>query len=319
MNRHIINISDIDGFKIGSAQNENGGSGCTVIICEDGAVAGCDVRGGGPATRETDLLRPVNTVERIHAVMLSGGSAFGLDAASGAMQYLSEKNIGVTVGKWKVPIVCGASIFDFPVSDGIYKPDKSLGYKACVNSEKNIVREGNAGAGMGATVGKIAGPDRAMKSGLGVYAMQIGDIKTAAIVSVNALGDVVNIDNGKIMAGVLNQEKTGLGNSVDVLYSMVSGQVFTGNTTIGCLITNADLTKAQMNKAASMCHNGYARSIHPVHTSGDGDSIFTMSTAKIPANVDLVGVMGAECMARAIMSAVTHAESIKGFKAYKDL
>lgn len=320
MEKKIIEITDIEGIKVGHATKEIEGSGCTVILCEEGALCGCDVRGGGPATRETELLKPESSNDGVHAVMLSGGSAFGLDAGSGAMKYLEEKNIGIAVGNWHIPIVVGACIFDFPMTGGKYKPDKALGYEACLNATNGPVAQGNVGAGMGAVVGKLAGFDRAMKSGLGTYGVQIGDLKVAAIVSVNAVGDVLDIKTGKRIAGVLNENGTGVGNSAEVLYQKyMNGSLFAGNTTIGCIVTNARLTKGEMSKVASMTHNGYAISINPVHTSADGDTIFAMTTAQVDSTVDVVGTLAAECMAEAVNSAVRHAKSVNGFKALADL
>lgn len=320
LEKRLIGITEIEGIKVGQAQNEKAGSGCTVIICEEGALCSCDVRGGGPATRETALLNPVCSNSAVHAVVLSGGSAFGLDASAGVMQYLKENNIGVSVRQWRVPIVTGACIFDFPVSNGEYAPDKELGYKACLAASCEPVNEGNAGAGMGATVGKILGISRSMKSGIGTYGIAIGDLQVAAIVVVNALGDVVDVNTGKRIAGLLSEDGKRVENSVKALYSVYSQQdIFTGNTTIGCIVTNAALTKAQMKKVASMTHNGYARAISPVHTSGDGDTVFAMTTGKTQATVDVVGVMAAECMAEAINRAVRAAKSSHGFKAMCDL
>jgi len=315
-----INITDIEGVKIGHATKEKEGSGCTVILCEEGALGGCDVRGGGPATRETELLSPLSSNKEVHAVMLSGGSTFGLDSCAGAMEYLEEKGIGVEVYEWNVPIVCGACIFDFPMTNGIYKPDKALGYEACKNAKTGDVEEGNIGAGMGATIGKMMGMDRIMKSGIGTYGIQIGDVQVAVIVTVNALGDVLDISNGKRIAGLLSEDKKRLANSVDALYeSYITKDLFAGNTTIGCIVTNAKLTKGQLNKVASMAHNGFARTISPVHTSADGDTIFALSTEKVNATVDVVGVMASECMANAVNRAIKAAKSVNGFIAYEDL
>lgn len=316
-----IKITDIFGFKIGSAQNKEGGTGCTVIISEDGACAGVDVRGGGPATRETDLLKPVNMVEQIHAVMLSGGSAYGLDAGSGAMQYLEEKGKGFDVGVGIVPIVCGASLFDLVVGDPKCRPDKSMGYEACINSEKdNDVQQGNFGAGTGATVGKYLGPDYLMKSGLGTYAVQYGDLQIGAIVAVNALGDVFDVDNGKQLAGLLSEDKKSLRSTAETMYAEYdSGRnVFKGNTTIGCIITNGRITKSQANKIASMAHNGFARAINPIHTSADGDSIFVMASCQVDVGQDALGTLAAEVMARAINNAVLNADSEYGLMCAKD-
>ncbi len=278
-----IKISEIKGIKIGHAQNLEGATGCTTIICEDGAVAGVDVRGGGPASRETELLKPVNMVQQIHCVMLSGGSAYGLAAGDGAMQFLEERGAGFDVGVGVVPIVCGASLFDLVVGDAKCRPDKAMGYEACKVAGTNEPGEGNVGAGTGASIGKFLGPDRMMKSGLGIYAVQLGQVQCGAVVAVNALGDVIDYDTGKRIAGILSEDKTSLASTESIMYQEIGKQrnVFSGNTTIGCIITNAILTKNQANKLASIAHNGYAKAISPVHTSADGDTIFVMSTGEV--------------------------------------
>ena len=315
-----VKITDIKGIKVGSAQDIKGGTGCTVILCEEGAFAGVDVRGGGPATRETDLLKSVNMVEQIHAVMLSGGSAYGLDAGSGAMKFLEEKGVGFDVGVGVVPIVCGASLFDLVVGDPKCRPDKEMGYQACQNASTDKPREGNVGAGTGATVGKFLGVDYMMKSGLGTYAVQIGDLIVGAIVAVNALGDVVDVDTGMRLAGILNEDKTALSNTEEVMYAEYAGNrnVFSGNTTIGCIATNAKLSKTQLNKLASIAHNGFARAIRPVHTMADGDTIFALSTGEIEVMPDAIGALATDVMARAINRAVLQAEPAYGLKAASD-
>ncbi|WP_352400171.1 P1 family peptidase [Anaerotignum sp.] len=315
-----IKISEIKGIKIGHAQNVEGGTGCTAIICEDGAVAGVDVRGGGPASRETELLKPVNMVQQIHCVMLSGGSAYGLAAGDGAMQFLEERGVGFDVGVGVVPIVCGASLFDLVVGDAKCRPDKAMGYEACKTAGKNEPGEGNVGAGTGASIGKFLGPDRMMKSGLGTYAVQLGEVQCGAIVAVNALGDVIDYDTGKQIAGILSEDKTSLASTEDIMYKEIGMQrnVFSGNTTIGCIITNAILTKNQANKLASIAHNGYAKTISPVHTSADGDTIFVMSTGEVEVSPDALGALATEVMARAICSGVKAAECAYGLKAAKD-
>jgi L-aminopeptidase/D-esterase-like protein len=315
-----ISIRDIRGIQVGHAQNIEGGTGCTAIICEKGAWAGVDVRGGGPATRETDLLKSENLVQQIHCVMLSGGSSYGLDACSGAMQYLEEHAVGFDVGVGIVPIVCGASLFDLVSGDPKCRPDKAMGYEACKNSEEGFPLEGNVGAGTGATVGKYLGVERLMKSGLGIHAVQIGAVQCAAIVAVNALGDVIDIDTGKRLAGILNEDKTAVNSTQEIMYSEITKarDIFSGNTTIGCIITNAKLTKPQANKLASIAHNGYARAISPVHTSVDGDSIFVMATGEIEVSPDALGALTVEVMAKAINRAVLKAEPAYGFKAAKD-
>ncbi|MDF2653676.1 MAG: peptidase family [Bacillota bacterium] len=315
-----IKITDIEGVKVGHAQDFEGATGCTVILCEKGAWAGVDVRGGGPASRETELLKPINMVEQIHAVMLSGGSAYGLDAGSGAMAYLEENNAGFDVGVGVVPIVCGASLFDLVVGDPKCRPDKAMGYEACKNAGSGPVAEGNVGAGTGASVGKFQGVANMMKSGLGTYAVQLGSLQVGAVVAVNALGDVVDIDTGKRIAGLLNDEKTALANTEEAMYAQYAEDknVFSGNTTIGCVVTNAKLTKTQANKLASIAHNGFARAIRPVHTMADGDTIFVLATGEVDAMPDAVGALATEVMARAINRAVRMAEPAYGLKSAKD-
>jgi len=317
-----IDIREIRDFKIGNAQSLEGATGCTAIICEKGAAAGVDVRGGSPATRETDLLDPVNTVQQIQCVMLSGGSAFGLEACDGAMQYLGEHDIGFQTGFGTVPIVCGASLFDIFMGDPAIRPDKAMGYEACRAAfDGEEVREGNAGAGTGATVGKLRGVQGIMKSGLGVYAAQLGEVQCAAVVSVNALGDIVDFEDRKILAGLLNDEKTEFVDSVQEIYKRIETptDIWSGNTTIGCIITNAKLTKTQCNKLASIAHNAYAQTIRPVHTTADGDTIFVMASGEVPADPDALGALAVEVMAHAVNHAATKAESLCGIPAARDL
>ena len=316
-----IKITDIEGIKIGNSENKISGTGCTVIICEKGGVAGVDVRGGGPASHETELLNPINTVDRVHGICLSGGSAFGLEATAGVMKYLEEKETGFKVGDITVPIVCGASLFDLAVGDSKIRPDKEMGYLASQNSEKNIVFEGNFGAGTGASVGKYRGMERAMKSGLGTYAVQVGDLKVGAIVAVNAVGDVIDIENNKPLAGILNEEKTKILSTREEIWEDFekTGGKFTGNTTIACLVTNGNFTKAQATKIAGMTHNGFARAICPVHTSLDGDTIFVLGTGEVETNVATVGTLGAYVMAKAINRAVRETEGAYGLISLKDL
>lgn len=311
-----ISINEIKGIEVGQAQDEVGGSGCTVILCKEGCSAGVDVRGGGPATRETDLLNPINMVQKIHAVCLSGGSAFGLDAASGVMRYLEEQDCGHDMGFVKVPIVCGASLFDLGVGDVACRPNAQMGYDACINIQKEI-QEGNVGAGTGASVGKLMGKDHAMKSGLGTYGVQVGDVQVAAIVAVNACGNVVDEKTGEHLAGIL------INNQVipteEVMLQMLTQPLPEGNTTIGCIVTNAKLDKAQCTKVAGIAHNGYARSIRPVHTMSDGDSIFVMATGEVEVQADIIGILATDCMAKAINRAVKQAESAYGLTAWKDI
>lgn len=317
-----IKFTDIEGIKLGHAQNEDGCTGCSVIICEKGATGGVDVRGGSPGTRETDLLDPSEMVEKINAVVLSGGSAFGLDASSGVMKYLEERNIGFDVKVTKVPIVCSAVLFDLALGNSKIRPDKRMGYEACINSEKyNDDTNGNIGAGYGATVGKILGESTAMKGGLGTYAVEVGPLKVGAIVAVNCLGDVVNPENLEIIAGALDKKTNTFLNSEELLLKNLENpkNPFKGNTTIGVIVTNGDFTKAQAKKIASMAHNGFGRTMRPAHTMFDGDTIFTMSTNEVPSDVSTVGMIAAKVMEKAIIRAVKEASSINGVPSFNDL
>lgn len=316
-----ITIENIEGFRIGNAQNKEGGSGCTVIICDEGAVGGVDVRGGGPATRETDLLAPVSTCQEVYCVLLSGGSAFGLDSAGGVMKYLEERGTGFDVGEGVVPIVPAACLYDLPAGDFSFRPDGAMGYEACVNSQANKPEKGNYGAGTGATVGKFLGEERAMKGGLGTYAVQIGDLKVGAVVAVNCLGDVYDADTGQQIAGVLSEDGKTMESTRKIMWDSVQKpkNVFKGNTTIGCVITNGRLTKDQCCKLASMSHNGYAAAIKPVHTSADGDTIFYLSKGEVEVNADALGDLSAYVMAKAINEGIRNAESAYGFTSASDL
>ena len=316
-----ITFNSIEGMRIGNSQKLSGPTGCTVLIFENGAPAGVDVRGGSPGTRETDLLNPVNLVDRIHAVVLAGGSAFGLDAAGGVMQYLEEKNIGFDVSVTKVPIACGAVLFDLNIGDFRIRPSKSMGYEACKNSELNLCENGNVGAGAGATVGKIFGNEHAMKGGLGTFAIQVGDLKVGAVVAVNCLGDVVDSKSQCIIAGALNEDGKSFAGTEKVMLERYfeKKNLFSGNTTIGAVVTNGNFTKTQMNKIASMSHNGYARAMRPAHSMFDGDTIFAVSCGKVEADLSVVGFLAAEVIEKAIVRAVKSADSILGYKSYKEL
>lgn len=315
-----INIKDMKGFQIGSAENAEAATGVTVIISEKGATAGVDARGGGPATRETDLLKPENMVQEINAVALSGGSAFGLEAGCGIMDFLEEKGIGFDVGVGLVPIVCGASLFDLVVGDGKVRPDKEMGRRAAENAFQGIFAEGNHGAGTGASVGKYRGPGRMMKSGQGASAIEVGELQVGAISAVNALGDVFD-GLGKQIAGILSEDGTTLQSTSEIIKEDITRQfdIFKGNTTISCILTNGKLTKAQCTKLASIAHDGYARAIKPVHSTADGDTIFVMATGEVEVNFDALAVLATEQIANAIERAVLQAESAYGLKAAKDL
>ncbi|MDZ7697681.1 MAG: P1 family peptidase [Deltaproteobacteria bacterium] len=316
-----IRLTDIEGIRIGHAEDLRAATGCTVVLTEEGAAAGVDVRGGAPGTKDTDLLRPVNLVEKIHGVVLTGGSAFGLDAAAGAMRYLEERDCGFDTDVAKVPIVCGAVLFDLAIGDPSVRPDKAMGYQACLNARDNSPSEGNVGAGTGATVGKILGMERAMKSGLGAYGLQIGDLKIGAVVAVNCLGDVLDPATGEVLAGVLQKDRSAILNTEDIMMENIFHRKigFTANTTLGTVVTNASLTKSQATKVASMAHNGYARTIRPAHTMVDGDTIFTVATGKIPCDISVVGMLAARVVGQAVLRAVLMAEPLMGFKCAKDL
>ena len=314
-----IKLTDIKGVKVGQYENQEAATGCSVVIVENGATAGVDVRGGGPATRETDLLNPINMVQQIHAVMLSGGSAFGLDAASGAMQYLEEHGVGFDMSVARVPIVCGASLFDLSVGNPHIRPDKEMGYKACQDSENDLIKEGNYGAGCGASVGKLLGFEHAMKGGIGTYGVQVGNVQVAGIVAVNACGNVIDYQTQEILAGV-NIDKKCVSASQIILDQMDQlRKIPDGNTTIGCIVTNVKLTKAQCTKIAGISHNGYSKSIDPVHTMSDGDTIFVLSTNEVDGMVDAVGILAVEVISKCIQRAIKKAKSGYGLLAYQDL
>lgn len=320
-NMKEISFTSIDGIRVGHAEDTKAATGCTVIICEEGATAGVDVRGGSPGTRETDLLDPKNLVDKVHAVLLAGGSAFGLDAASGVMKYLEERDIGFDVQLTKVPIVCGAVLFDLAVGDYRVRPDFNMGYEACLKARDEECPSGNVGAGTGASVGKFLGMERAMKGGLGSYGLQIGDLKVGSIVAVNALGDIIDPESGEILAGLLDEEGKRLVGTENIMAASYSERknIFSGNTTIGLVVTNGIFTKAEANKIASMAHNGYARSIRPAHSIFDGDTIFTMATGRVEADINVVGFLAARTMERAVVNAIKSAESAYGLKAHRDL
>lgn len=314
-----ISLYNIKNIQIGHADDEENATGCTVIIAPHGGVCGVDVRGGGPASRETELLNPLASNQGVHGILLSGGSAYGLDSVAGVMQYLEERKIGLKVKEALVPIVVGSCIFDLGCVNSQVRPDKKMGYAACLDSEKNRERNGNVGAGMGATVGKIHGNQRAMKSGLGSFALQIGRLQVGAIVVVNAIGDVFEMDSQKQLAGLLNKRKDGMVSSeLEAVKLLQLASVFSLNTTIGAIITNAKLDKASMNKVAAMASNGIARTIRPVNTSMDGDSVYAMSVGNVKSSADVVGTLAAHVLAQAINRAVLESDAKYGYKCAKD-
>lgn len=317
----VINIKEISGVNIGNTQNCEAGTGCTVILCQNGACAGLDVRGGGPASRESQLLQPLAAADQIHAILLSGGSAFGLDAAGGVQKYLEERGIGVDVGVTKVPLVCQSCLFDLTVADALVRPDAAMGYEACIEAQKENYQDGNFGAGTAATVGKFYGMDFCMKSGIGSYAIQTGDLQIGAVVAVNAWGDIYDWKNGQKIAGLLSKDKKSFRSTQEEIlksYQVVDNK-FVGNTTIGVIITNGDFHKNQLNKIASMAQDGMARVICPVHTSVDGDSIYALSAGKVKADQDVVGTLAAQVFSEAILCAVKSAKGAYGYPSVNDV
>ncbi len=313
-----IDIMDVGGFRVGHAQNHEAATGLTVILCDALSPAGLDVRGGGPASRESQILNPLMAAQGIHAVLLSGGSAFGLDAAGGVMKYLEQQGVGFAVGPIRVPLVSQSCLFDLGVGRMDVRPDAAMAYCACENASYVSPTQGNVGAGTGCTVGKLFGPERAMKAGFGAYAVETGNLKVGAMVAVNALGDVIAPD-GTPIAGLLNAEKTAIFGSRDAMCSTLDRPNPMANTTLGVVVTNVKLTKAQLCKVAGMTHNGYARAICPVHTSGDGDSIYALSVGQASGSPDAVGVMAAYAMERAIVRAAKASKPAYGYHAYADL
>lgn len=350
-------ITDVPGVLVGHAEDRKGLTGCTVVLTMDGAVAGVDVRGSAPGTRETDLMRPCNLVEKVHAIMLAGGSAYGLDAACGAMKFLEEQGSGFDTGFGVVPIVGAAVIFDLDIGDPKARPDSEMGYLACENASSSPTPEGNVGAGIGATVGKLYGPRYAMKGGLGTWSISLGTgndsggrqvpVIVGAIVAVNALGNIIDPESGKIFAGAYDRDA---GQFLSRIYQTAEpgrseggdnkctssrcgfpafpGAItkhgnsargfsgFAGNTTLGVVATNAALSKEGANKVAQMAHDGLARVIRPVHTMYDGDTIFTLSTGEAlltgdrAADISAIGEAAANAMEIAVIRGIKNASRL---------
>jgi L-aminopeptidase/D-esterase-like protein len=312
-------LTDVSGVKVGHFTDPRRPTGCTVVLVEEGAVCGVDVRGGAPGTRETDLLDPVNSVDRVHAIVLAGGSAFGLDAASGVVRFLEEKGIGFPVGPLRVPIVPAAILFDLFLGDSRIRPDAQSGYAAAQSASEAAPAEGNVGAGAGATVGKMFGLERAMKGGVGTASIALADgLVVAALVAVNAWGDVVDPESGRLLAGLRAADGGSLlGTRNALLAGEVGDRRAAGeNTTIGVVATNAPLGKAAATKIAQMAHDGLALAIRPAHTPWDGDTLFALSTGSGPPTSELVvGSLAAEAVARAIIRAAMAATSLPGLPA----
>lgn len=304
-----ISIHAFTEFKLGSAEYPDSNTGCTVILSEAGYPTGIDIRGGAPASRETGLLNPLAANDGVHAIVLSGGSAFGLDTASGVMNFLAERNIGFPTSAGVVPIVCASCLFDLNRNLTQKYPDASLGYQACKNAYNGIFEEGRHGAGTGATIGKIYGPKQASLSALATYAVQLGELKVGAIVAVNAVGNIYDPSSGKILSGIRNLNNGGFIDAEEALYTAILGRnLFHQNTTIGVILTNAKLDKTALTKVTGMAHDGYARVIRPVHTTFDGDSIYAMSSCLVQADINVVGTIAAHVMEKAILKTINFSE-----------
>jgi L-aminopeptidase/D-esterase-like protein len=322
-------ITDVPGIRVGQADDPEALTGCTVILCEgqdgSGAIGGVDQRGGAPGTRQVDALYPMHLVQKAHAIVLAGGSAFGLDAASGVVRWLEERGVGFDVRVARVPIVPAAILFDLAIGRADVRPDAAMGYRACQNASSDRPKEGNAGAGMGCTVGKILGPGHGMKSGLGTASVELGSgVIVGAIVAVNAIGDVIDPASGQIIAGARSPDGSGFADTLAVMRARVAagqGALAFGprpdNTVIGVVATNARLDKEQANKMAQMAHDGLARAVRPAHTMLDGDTLFALATgtSDIAVDVNTIGAFAAEVMAQAILHGVRAAEGVAGWPA----
>jgi len=316
-------LTAVPGIKVGHFTLTERPTGCTVILTEEGATAGVDVRGTAPATRETDVLNPLNIVQQIHAIVLSGGSAFGLDSATGTMRYLEEKGIGFPFGGAHVPTVPGASLFDLPVGNPKIRPSADCGYRAAKSATDAPVVEGSVGAGAGATIGKMNGFAYAMKAGIGSAAIRLPDgLIVAALVAVNAAGDVIDPATGKVVAGTRTDDGKGFADARVLLRTGAIPKSRPGeNTTLGVVATNATFTKTQATRIAQMAHDGFARAIYPSHTPVDGDAIFALATGSKPGASDAgqVGELAAEAIADAIVRAARQATGVPGYPALRDL
>ena len=307
-------ITDVPGIEAGHFTDARRPTGCTVVIARDGAVAGVDVRGAAPGTRETDLLAPGNLVQRVHAIMLAGGSAWGLEAATGAVRWLEEQGVGLDVGVGRLPLVPAAVLFDLHLGDMRVRPDAAAGYAACAAAGRQPPAEGNVGAGAGAVVGKAFGMQHAMKGGVGTAALRVGGVTVGALIACNAMGDVVDPDTGRPLAGARAADGRTLRDTRRALlrgeqpHTLLAGS----NTTIGVIATNAQLTKAQAQRLAMAGHDGLARAINPVHTMSDGDTLFTLATGRAPAHPGMLtlATMAAEAVARATVRAVLAARTL---------
>jgi len=317
-------ITDVPGFQVGHAQDWRGATGCTVVLCPPGTVGGLDVRGSAAGTRQTDSLHPYHFVDEVHAVLLAGGSAFGLDASGGVMRFLEEKSIGYQTSAGKVPIVPTAIIYDLGIGEGKVRPNPEMGYQACVNSHGGKVEEGSVGAGTGASVGKLSGVRWATKGGLGTSSIALpGGVMVAALVVVNAFGDVIDFQEGRILAGARDPESPNsfLDSAARIKEGFFPSRQEKGfqNTTLGVVATNAKLSKRQAIKAAQMAQSGFARTIRPIHSTVDGDLIFALSAGDRSANVNAIGLAAEEVVAAAVHRAIREADGLGFLPAYRDL
>ncbi len=296
-------LCDVPGIRVGHFHLVEARTGCTVILPDREVIAGVDVRGSAPGTRELELLKPVRLVEKIHAILLTGGSAFGLDAAGGVQQYLEEQGIGFDVGVARVPIVPSAVIFDLAVGDATIRPTREMGYKACLHATRECP-EGQVGAGCGATVGKLMGIKRSSPGGVGTASMTLDDgVVIGAITVVNALGEIID-EKGEILAGVQNDDGNGFLPSLDILKKS-GGVSFQSNTTLSVVATNAKLTRESATKVAQMAQDGFAKSIRPAHSMLDGDIVFAMSTGDIETDITTIGALACEIVAHSVRRAVS--------------
>ncbi len=315
-------ITDVPGILVGHCEDAEGGSGCTVVLCPSGAVPGVDVRGGAPGTRETECFRPENVIQAAHAIFLTGGSAFGLDCGGGVMRFLEERGVGFKVGPAVVPIVAGAVIFDLAFAEAKCRPDARMGYEACKAASVDERRQGNVGAGTGATIGRLSGnPLGMVKGGLGTASIRAGDVVVGAIVVANCNGNVRDPETGELLAGTLTPDKKKVADAMQLVTGRETGYVegFPSGTAIGVVATNARLTKESALRVAIMAQDGYARVADPIHTLGDGDVVFSLGTGDVPADINRVGALAAWVVAAATVNGVRAARSLRGVPSWRDI
>jgi L-aminopeptidase/D-esterase-like protein len=316
-------ITDVEGIRVGHASNREAMTGCTVILCEEGAVGGVEIRGSATGTRQIDSLYPVHVVQQVHAILLTGGSSFGLDAAGGVVRYLEERGKGFDVGVTHVPVVPTAVIFDLPLGDYRVRPNADMAYQACLHASSGTVEEGSVGVGTGATVGKLFDLERACKGGVGTASLEAGGVAVGAIAAVNALGDVVDERSGEILVGLRNEEGAGFANTAALLRQGIwkkgFGKPLMGNTTIGVIATNVALNREDTIKVAQMTHNGLARVISPINTTFDGDIVFALSLGQRMGEVNNVGALAEAVIVEAVKRAVMKADGFGIIPAYRDL